>query len=139
MEQSDVPVGAVVVKNGQILGRGRNRREACHDPSAHAEILALRQAGQAAGDWRLTGAEIYVTLEPCPMCAAAIVQAKLSLAVYGLEDPKLGACGSLLNLAQFPGFGHDVAIRGGLLREESLALLRDFFARQRENGGPRPE
>ncbi len=131
LEQGDVPVGAVIVKEGKIIGRGHNQREACHDPSGHAEILALRQAGQTIGSWRLTGAEMYVTLEPCPMCASAIVQAKLLQVVYGLDDPRLGACGSLLNLAQFPGFDHDVAIRSGLMMEESLALLQDFFSGKR--------
>ncbi len=133
LEQGDVPVGAVIVKEGKIIGRGHNQREACHDPSGHAEIMALRQAGQAIGSWRLTGAEMYVTLEPCPMCTAAIVQAKLFQVVYGLDDPRLGACGSLLNLAQFPGFDHDVAIRSGLMMEESLALLQDFFAAKRKD------
>lgn len=133
LEQGDVPVGAVIVKEGKIIGRGHNQREARHDPSGHAEIMALRQAGQAIGSWRLTGAEMYVTLEPCPMCTAAIVQAKLFQVVYGLDDPRLGACGSLLNLAQFPGFDHDVAIRSGLMMEESLALLQDFFAAKRKD------
>lgn len=133
LEQGDVPVGAVIVKEGKIIGRGHNQREARHDPSGHAEIMALRQAGQAIGSWRLTGAEMYVTLEPCPMCTAAIVQAKLFQVVYGLDDPRLGACGSLLNLAQFPGFDHDVAIRSGLMMEESLALLQYFFAAKRKD------
>ncbi|MEL7622209.1 MAG: tRNA adenosine(34) deaminase TadA [Clostridiales bacterium] len=133
LEQGDVPVGAVIVKERKIIGRGHNQREARHDPSGHAEIMALRQAGQAIGSWRLTGAEMYVTLEPCPMCTAAIVQAKLFQVVYGLDDPRLGACGSLLNLAQFPGFDHDVAIRSGLMMEESLALLQDFFAAKRKD------
>lgn len=132
LEQGDVPVGAVIVKEGKIIGRGHNQREARHDPSGHAEIMALRQAGQTIGSWRLNGAEMYVTLEPCPMCTAAIVQAKLFQVVYGLDDPRLGACGSLLNLAQFPGFDHDVAIRSGLMMEESLALLQDFFAAKRK-------
>lgn len=127
----DIPVGAVVVLNGEIIGRGHNHREEEHDPSAHAEIMALAQAGKAVGNWRLTGAEMYVTLEPCPMCAFAMVLAKLSLVVYSLDDPRMGACGSLLNLAQFPGFGHGVAIRSGLMAEESLKLLQGSFARQR--------
>jgi tRNA(adenine34) deaminase len=131
MEHDDVPVGAVVVMGGEIIGRGHNHREAEHDPSAHAEIMALAQAGKAFGDWRLTGAEMYVTLEPCPMCAFAMVLAKLNLVVYGLDDPRMGACGSLLNLAQFPGFGHGVSIRSGLLAEESMKLMQDSFSRQR--------
>ena len=131
LRHGDVPVGAVVVMDGQIIGRGHNRREADHDPSAHAEIIALAQAGKAIGDWRLAGAEVYVTLEPCPMCAFAMVLARLSLVVYALDDTVMGACGSLLNLAQFPGFSHDISIRSGLMAEESLLLLRDSFARQR--------
>jgi tRNA(adenine34) deaminase len=124
----DIPVGAVVAGGGEILGRGHNRREADRDPTAHAEMIALRQAGAALGDWRLGEAVIYVTLEPCPMCAAAIAQSRLRQIVYGADDPRLGACGSLLNLAQFPGFPHDVAVRSGLLAAEAQALLRRFFA-----------
>ena len=127
----DVPVGAIVVMGGKIIGRGRNLREAEHDPSAHAEIAALRQAGQAIKGWRLADAEMYVTLEPCPMCASALVLAKVKSLVYGLDDPKLGACGSLINLVQFPGFDHDVSVRGGLLAAESAKLLQDFFALRR--------
>ena len=133
LEHDDVPVGAVVVKDGVILGRGHNSREAEHDPTAHAEIRALAQAGKIYGDWRLDGAELYVTLEPCPMCAFALVLARLSLVVYGADDPRMGACGSHVNLVQFPGFTHGVAIRSGLLAEESLALIRDSFVRQRRS------
>ena len=132
-EHGDVPVGAVVVMGGLVVGRGHNRRETDHNPSAHAEILALAQAGKTTGDWRLSGAEMYVTLEPCPMCAFAMVLAKLSLVVYGLDDPRMGACGSLLNLAQFPGFGHGVSIRSGLLAGESRTLIQDSFSRQRRS------
>ena len=131
-DHDDVPVGAIVVMDGVIIGRGHNHRETEHDPSAHAEIRALAQAGKAAGDWRLTGAEMYVTLEPCPMCAFAMVLAKLNLVVYSLDDPRMGACGSLLNLAQFPGFAHSVSIRSGLLAGESLKLMQDSFIRQRK-------
>jgi len=131
MEHDDVPVGAIIVRNGEIIGRGHNRREAAHDPTAHAEIAALRQAGEAAGSWRLDGAVMYVTLEPCPMCAFAIVSAKVDMVVYGLDDSRIGACGSLLNLVQFPGFDHNVAVRSGLLAEESRNLLQSFFARRR--------
>ena len=133
MEHGDVPVGAVVVLHGEIIGRGHNRREVDHDPSAHAELLALAQAGKTIGDWRLDGAEMYVTLEPCPMCAFALVLAKLQLLVYSLDDPRMGACGSFLNMAQFPGFGHGVSIRSGLHADESLQMMQEFFAKQRSD------
>ena len=129
----DVPVGAVVVLDGKIIGRGHNRREVDHDPTAHAEIMALAEAGKTIGDWRLTDAEMYVTMEPCPMCAFALVLARLKLLVYGMDDPRMGACGSFINLAQFPGFGHGVSIRSGLYAEESAALMQASFAEQRNN------
>ncbi|MEA4891541.1 MAG: tRNA adenosine(34) deaminase TadA [Peptococcaceae bacterium] len=127
----EVPVGAVVVSRGRIVGRGHNRRETDQDISAHAEILALREAGRTLGGWRLGGAFLYVTLEPCPMCAAAIVQARISRVIFGADDPRLGAGGSLLNLLQFPGFGHDVAVRSGLMAEEAGRLLQEFFSAKR--------
>ena len=133
IEHGDTPVGAVIVMNGEIIGRGHNRREVDHDPSAHAEILALAQAGKAIGDWRLNGAEMYVTMEPCPMCAFALVLARLRLLVYSLDDPRMGACGSFINIAQFPGFNHGVSIRSGLYADESLALMQQFFAQQRHD------
>ena len=127
----DVPVGAVMVKDRQIIGRGHNRREVDQDPTAHAVILALRQAGRHFGDWRLSGTHLYVTLEPCPMCASAIVQAKLEQVTYGVADTRLGAAGSLLTLLQFPGFHHDTLIRSGLLMEECRDLLSNFFSDKR--------
>jgi len=127
LEHCDVPVGAVVVLNGKIIGRGHNRREADNDPCAHAEIIALSQAGKTAGGWRLSGAQMYVTMEPCPMCAFAMVLAKIQLLVYGMDDPRMGACGSYLNIAQFPGFDHAVAIRSGLYAGEAARMTRDFF------------
>ena len=131
IEHDDVPVGAVVVFSGNIIGRGHNRREVDHNPSAHAEIIALAEAGKRMGGWRLTGAEMYVTMEPCPMCAFALVLARLSLLVYGIDDPRMGACGSFLNLAQFPGFGHNVSIRSGLYAAESEVLVQSFFTEKR--------
>ena len=131
MEHEDVPVGAIIVKDGEIIGRGHNRRELDHDPTGHAEILALAQAGKTLGDWRLSGAEIYVTMEPCPMCAFALVLARLQLLVYAMDDPRMGACGSFINLAQFPGFDFSVSIRSGLYAEESQQLMQDFFAKHR--------
>ncbi len=131
LTHGDVPVGAVIVQKGRIIGCGHNRREADRDVTAHAEILALRDAGASSGGWRLEGAILYVTLEPCPMCAAAIVQAKLSQVVYGVDDPRLGAAGSLLNLLQFPGFHHDVLIRSGLEAQACGNLLKAFFEDKR--------
>jgi tRNA(adenine34) deaminase len=130
-QHGDVPVGAVIVLAGQIIGRGHNRREIDSDPTAHAEIIALRDAGAKQGGWRLENAVLYVTLEPCPMCASAIVQARLAQVIYGVDDTRLGACGSLLNLLQFPGFHHDTSIRSGLLAESCRTLLQDFFNEKR--------
>jgi len=129
---AEVPVGAVVVCQGQIIGRGHNRRETNQDPTAHAEILALREAAQAMNGWRLSGCTIYVTLEPCPMCAGALVQSRIDRVVYGADDPKAGSAGSLLNLLQFPGFNHDVKITGGVLEDECKYILRQFFQERRK-------
>jgi len=129
--RGEVPVGCVVARDGEIIARAGNRREVSHDPAGHAELLALRAAAERCGDWRLTGATMYVTLEPCPMCAAACRQARLDLLVWGAEDPLLGACGSVVDLAQDPRFGPPLAHRGGLLAEDSHRLLRSFFARSR--------
>jgi len=129
--RGEVPVGCVVVRDGAILARAGNRREASHDPTAHAELLALRAAAASDGDWRLAGATMYVTLEPCPMCAAACRQARLELVIWGADDPALGACGSVVDLAQDPRLGPPLAHRGGLLAEESRRLLRSFFANSR--------
>jgi tRNA(adenine34) deaminase len=128
----EVPVGAVVVSEGKILGRGHNRRETEMDPTAHAEIQALRDAGRKQGSWRLSGATLYVTLEPCPMCAGALLQSRAERVVYGADDPKAGSAGSLLNILQFPGFNHQVKITGGVLAEECQRLLQDFFRNKRE-------
>jgi tRNA(adenine34) deaminase len=130
-EHGDVPVGAVLVKDQEIIGRGHNRREVDKDPSAHAEILALKMAGAAHGDWRLANTALYVTLEPCPMCACALVLARVGRLVYGADDPDLGAAGSLLNLLQFPGFKHQVRITGGIRAKDSETLLRAFFHERR--------
>jgi tRNA(adenine34) deaminase len=127
----EVPVGCVVVREGAILARAGNRREASHDPTAHAELLALRAAAASAVDWRLPGATMYVTLEPCPMCTAACRQARLELVIWGAADPLLGACGTAVDLAADPRLGPPLANRGGLLAEESRELLRSFFARSR--------
>lgn len=129
--EGEVPVGAVVVRDGELLGEGWNRPVALRDPTAHAEILALRAAAQAAGDYRLGGATLYVTLEPCPMCAAAIAHARIARLVFGAWDPRQGAAGSAFNLVAAPELNHRVDAYGGVLSEECGALLRGFFAGRR--------
>lgn len=129
--REEVPVGAVVVHSGEIVSRAGNRRQELADPSAHAEILALRAAGRALGDWRLADCTLYVTLEPCPMCVATCRQARLGLLVWGAADPSMGACGSRVDLAEDPRLGSPLAHRGGLDAEDSRRLLRGFFAKQR--------
>jgi tRNA(adenine34) deaminase len=124
----EVPIGAVVVRAGEVVGRGFNRRETDGDPLAHAEILAIREAAKAVGGWRLTGCTLYVTLEPCAMCAGALVASRIERLVYGPADPKAGFCGSLGNLVQDPRLNHRLEVTPGVLAEESAALLRGFFA-----------
>lgn len=130
----DVPVGCVVVKDGRIVGRGYNRREADHDALAHAECLAIQDACRTLGGWNLHGCDLYVTLEPCPMCAGAILNSRLRAVYYGARDDKAGACGGVLNLFM-EGFNHKPRIYGGVLAQECGALLCDFFHSLRENGG----
>jgi len=127
-EHGDVPVGALAVHDGAIIGRGHNRREADGDPTAHAEMLALREAAQALGSWRLLGVTLYCTLEPCPMCAGALVLGRLPRLVYGADDPKMGAAGSVVELLRDPRFNHRVSVTRGVLAEEAQALLERFFA-----------
>jgi tRNA(adenine34) deaminase len=127
----EVPVGAVVVIAGRIVGRGHNEREGRADPTAHAEIIALRQASAAAGRWRLNDATMYVTLEPCPMCAGALVAARLSRVVFGAPDPKAGACGSLYNVCADPRLNHEVIVTPGVLGAEAGQLLSSFFDERR--------
>jgi tRNA(adenine34) deaminase len=124
----EVPIGAVVVREGGAIGRGYNRREIDGDPLAHAEILAIRQAAAAMGGWRLTGCTMYVTLEPCPMCAGALVASRIERLVYGAADPKAGYCGSLGNIVQDPRLNHRLEVTAGVLEGESAELLRGFFA-----------
>ena len=124
----EIPIGAVVAdRDGRIIGRGRNRREE-GDPLAHAEMLAIRQAAQAIGDWRLEGTTMVVTLEPCAMCAGALVNARVAKLIFGAYDPKAGYCGTLGNLVQDPRLNHRLEVTAGVLAEESAALLRSFFA-----------
>ena len=129
--EGEVPVGAVVVRDGAVLGEGWNRPVAAQDPTAHAEILALRAAAQAAGDYRLGGCTLYVTLEPCPMCAAAMSHARIVRLVFGSFDPRQGAAGSAFNLVMAPALNHRIDSYGGLLSEECGAKLRRFFAERR--------
>lgn len=129
--RGEVPVGAVIVLGGEIVGRGWNQPIASHDPSAHAEIRALRQASRRTGNYRLVGATLYVTLEPCVMCAGAMVHARIDRLVYGAADPKTGAAGSVFDMLQRPELNHRVEVTGGVLAEECGSLLRSFFRSRR--------
>ena len=128
----ETPVGCVIVRDGVVLAQARNRREELRDPTAHAEILAIRQAAEALKNWRLSGATMYVTLEPCPMCAGAISQARLSRLVFGADDPGQGCAGSVYRIPEDPAFSSFCRIDAGVLREECRAVLDAFFAKVRE-------
>jgi tRNA(adenine34) deaminase len=130
-ELGDVPIGAVVVRAGEVIAAGRNERELRQDPTAHAEILALREAATALGSWRVLEATLYVTLEPCAMCAGAIVLARVPRVAYGASDPKAGAAGSVLDVLGEPRLNHRPEVQGGLLGEECGELLSEFFASRR--------
>ena len=130
-QKGDVPVGAVAVCDGQIIGRGHNRKEELKDPTAHAEMMALQEAARTLGGWRLIGVTLYCTMEPCPMCAGAMVQARLPCQVYAVEDPKAGAAGSVLDLLRNERLNHRVEVIAGVLTEEAEELTRDFFQRLR--------
>jgi tRNA(adenine34) deaminase len=133
-DAEETPVGAVIVREGRILARAFNQVELLKDATAHAEMLAVTQAEGVMGDWRLTGCTLYVTKEPCPMCAGAIVHVRLARVVYGASDPKAGAAGSALNLLQFPTLNHQCAITRGVREPECRALLQEFFAARRKRG-----
>ncbi len=135
----EVPVGAVVVKNGEIVGRGFNAPISRHDPSAHAEMLALRDAAQRLGNYRLVGCEVFVTLEPCLMCAGVIMHARIARVVYGTADPKTGACGSVLNAFAETRLNHHTTVTGGVLAEECGAVISNFFAMRRAQQKMRSE
>lgn len=130
-EQGEVPVGAVVVRRGEIIGRGYNRPIANHDPTAHAEIMALREAAAAIGNYRLTGCELVVTLEPCVMCLGAMLHARISRLLFGAYDEKAGAAGSVLDLSSERALNHRIEVSGGLLADESRELLQSFFVSRR--------
>jgi tRNA(adenine34) deaminase len=134
LDSEDVPVGAVIVHKGRVIGRGRNQRELLKDPTAHAEMIALTAAADAMTAWRLEGCTLYVTLEPCVMCAGAIVLARVERLVYGADDPKAGACGSVYNIVEEGRLNHRVTVERGVLGRECGDLLRAFFAQQRSRG-----
>jgi tRNA(adenine34) deaminase len=130
--EGELPVGAVVARGGEIVARGRNRRERAGDPTAHAEIEAIRAAAQALGGWRLSGCTLYVTLEPCAMCAGAIVAARLERVVFGAADSTAGCCGSVYRITEDPAFTHFTQADGGVLEKECQALLTEFFTARRK-------
>jgi len=129
--EGEVPVGCVIVHGGNVIARAHNLRESLQDPTAHAEIVALKQAAAALGHWRLEGATVYCTVEPCCMCAGALVNARVGRLVYGVADPKSGACGSVLNVPAERRLNHRFEVRGGVLQEEAHELLRRFFEPRR--------
>lgn len=132
MEIGEVPIGAIIVKNNEIIGQGYNRREVDHDPLGHAELMAIKQASHHLGAWRLSNCALFVTLEPCPMCAGAIVQARMSELIYAAHDPKAGYAGSLANILQDDRLNHQVKITTGILEQESSLLLKRFFRQLRQ-------
>ncbi len=127
MENGEVPVGCVIVHEGQIIGKAHNQRETLQDPTAHAEVIAITAAAAALGSWRLENTQLYVTLEPCPMCAGAIIMSRIPAVYYGATDPKGGCCGSLMNLLEDERFNHQPAVYGGLMAEECGTMLSTFF------------
>jgi tRNA(adenine34) deaminase len=131
-EAGEVPVGALVINNGEIIGRAGNRNLRDHDPTAHAEILALRQAAQHLGNHRLTGCTLYATIEPCAMCAGAVIHARIARLVYGAKDPKAGAAGSILDVINHPRLNHKMEVVSGVLGDRCSEILQDFFRRRRE-------
>jgi tRNA(adenine34) deaminase len=129
--ENEVPVGCVIVKDGEIIGRGYNRVEQDNDPTAHAEVIAIREAAKAVGGWRLIDCDLYVTKEPCPMCAGTIVMSRLTRLVFGAEDKKMGYAVTLNNTVRDPRLNHEVEVESGILSGESASLLREFFAARR--------
>ena len=134
LEAGEVPIGAVIVYEGRIVGRGRNRNIAGHDPTAHAEIIALREAGAALGNHRLANCDLFVTIEPCSMCAGAMVHARIKRLVYGADDPKAGAVQSIMQLLNHPQMNHRVEVRNGVLAGRCAEVLQEFFRRLRADG-----
>lgn len=133
--EDEVPVGAVIVgPDGRVIASAHNMREQLHDPTAHAEMIAITQAAEALGSWRLLDCTLYCTLEPCPMCAGAIVQARIPVVIYGTTDPKAGACHTLYQITSDPRLNHRATVIGGVLQQECCGILREFFAAQRSLG-----
>ena len=135
--RGEVPIGAVLVLDGQVLAQVHNFREVWQDPTAHAEVVAIREAATRLGTWRLTGTTLYVTVEPCSMCAGAIIQSRVSRLVFGARDPKAGACGSVFNLPDERRLNHRVEVIGGIMERESQELMQKFFKRLRDDVGER--
>ncbi len=133
-DEGEVPVGATVVHDGRVIAEAHNLRESLNDPTAHAEMIAITQAAESLGSWRLTDCILYVTLEPCPMCAGAIVQARIPTVIYGTVDPKAGGCHSLFTITDDPRLNHRATVIGGVLQEQCKAILQEFFAIQRSLG-----
>lgn len=131
LAKDEVPIGAVLVKDGMIIARAHNQRESWRDPTAHAEMLAIREAAEKLKNWRLIGCTIYVTMEPCAMCAGAMQQARLMRLVYGIKDPKAGAAGSLMNIVDMPALNHRLRLTSGVEQEKCRQLLNSFFRRLR--------
>jgi len=136
LEADEVPVGAVIVRDGRIIARAHNQRELLHDPTAHAEMIAITQAAEYVGNWRFERCTMYVTLEPCAMCAGAVVLARIPRLVYGATDPKAGAVGSLYDIPRDERLNHRVEVRAGVLADECGRVLTEFFRRKREPTGP---
>ena len=132
-QTDEIPIGAVVVENGTIIGRGFNQKETLKDPTAHAEMIAITAAANTRGDWRLNDSVLYVTKEPCPMCAGAIVNSRLKMVVFGCYDEQEGCCGSLYQLCGDPRFSSTVAVKGGVLEKKCLSLLQEFFQLKRKS------
>jgi tRNA(adenine34) deaminase len=133
-EQDEVPVGAVIVHEGRVIAEGYNQRETLNDPTAHAEMIAITQAAESLSSWRLLDCTLYVTLEPCPMCAGAIVQARIPTVIYGATDPKAGACHSMFSITEDERLNHRCSVLGGVMQEDCKAILQQFFADQRAKG-----
>ena len=131
-EQDEVPIGAVVVQNGQIIGRGYNQCESLIDPTAHAEIIAITSASNTIKDWRLKDCQLYVTKEPCPMCAGALVNARINMVIFGMYDEKEGCCGSLYQLCRDNRFKHQLTVKGGIMEGACTLIIQEFFKKHRE-------